>query len=186
MIAAKIIIAEDKDLYVYGLQQGMLIAMNTLTVLAIGFYLNMAWQSMVFYLAFVPLRSYSGGYHAKTPLSCYIFSVVMIVAALLGIKLIPWNSFICYIVTICAGGVILLLSPVEDSNKPLDQVEIAVYRKRTHIILSILTVAALIFWFVDNQQLSISIITALIMLSLMLILGKYKHIIGGKHKNSFF
>ena len=179
-IHAKIITAGDKDLYTYGLRQGFLIILNVLITIVIGLIFKMIWQSLIFLFAFIPLRSYSGGYHARTPFRCCLLSVVIMAEALLGIKLIPWNGFICLAATLCAGSTILLLGPVEDRNKPLSRKETAVYKKRTQIILSILAGAALVFWFVGNRQVPICITTVFIVLSMMLVLGKIKNMFGGK------
>ncbi|MDS1005152.1 accessory gene regulator B family protein [Clostridium sporogenes] len=177
LIDGNIIESEDKDLYTYGFHQGFLIIFNILTAIAIGLLFKMAWESLVFLMAYIPLRSYAGGYHARTSLRCYMFSLIIIIMVLLGIKFIYWNSIICIIVTFCATSIIFALQPVEDENKPLDKKERVVYKKRTKSILLVLIGIELVFWFFDNEQISITIIMALFVISFMLILGKIKNTI---------
>ncbi|ENK1244527.1 accessory gene regulator B family protein [Clostridium botulinum] len=177
LIDGNIIESEDKDLYTYGFHQGFLIIFNILTAIAIGLLFKMVWESLVFLMAYIPLRSYTGGYHARTPLRCYMFSLIIIIMVLLGIKFIYWNSIICIIVTFCATSIIFALQPVEDENKPLDKKERVVYKKRTKSILLVLIGIGLVFWFFDNEQISITIIMALFVISFMLILGKIKNTI---------
>lgn len=74
----------------------------------------------------------------------------------------------------------IILAPVEDSNKPLDKQEEAFYRKRTHIILGVLVGIALVCWFIRTSFVSISITVALLVLSIMLALGKLKNLGGTK------
>ncbi|NFV13924.1 accessory regulator AgrB [Clostridium sporogenes] len=177
LIDGNIIEREDKDLYTYGFHQGFLIIFNILTAIAIGLLFKMVWESLVFLMAYIPLRSYAGGYHARTPLRCYMFSLIIIIMVLLGIKFIYWNSIICIIVTFCAASIIFALQPVEDENKPLDKKERVVYKKRTKSILLVLIGIGLVFWFFDNEQISITIIMALFVIAFMLILGKIKNTI---------
>lgn len=177
LIDGNIIESEDKELYTYGFHQGFLIIFNILTAIAIGLLFKMVLECVIFLMAYIPLRSYAGGYHAKTPLRCYMFSIIIMIVVFLGIKFIYWNNFICSIITFCATSIIFALQPVEDSNKPLDQKEIDVYKKRTKIILLVLIGIGLIFWFVDNKQISITIIMALLIIAFMLILGKIKNTI---------
>ncbi|EJP6474070.1 accessory gene regulator B family protein [Clostridium botulinum] len=177
LIDGNIIESEDKDLYTYGFHQGFLIIFNILTAIAIGLLFKMVWESLVFLMAYIPLRSYAGGYHARTPLRCYMFSLIIIIMVLLGIKFIYWNSIICIIVTFCAASIIFALQPVEDENKPLDKKERVVYKKRTKSILLVLIGIGLVFWFFDNEQISITIIMALFVIAFMLILGKIKNTI---------
>ena len=42
-----------------------------------------------FILAYIPIRSYAGGYHASTQLRCYILSNAVVVAVLIAIRLVP-------------------------------------------------------------------------------------------------
>lgn len=178
LIDMKIINSEEKDIYSYGFKQGLLLLLNIITMIIIGLFFNMIWQSVIFMVAYSMLRIYAGGYHASTPLRCYLFSVVMILAALLLIKLISWNGFICFIITTVSGVNIFLTAPVEDANKPLDREEKRNFKKRTNIILIILIVFALLLWLEGRKEISICIIMSICLISIMLVLGKIKAIKG--------
>ncbi|HDK7155511.1 TPA: accessory gene regulator B family protein [Clostridium botulinum] len=177
LIDGGIITSDDKDLYTYGFHQGFLIIFNIFTTVVIGLLFKMVWESLIFLMAYIPLRSYAGGYHAKTPLRCYMCSIIIMIVVFLGIKFIYWNSFICSIITFCTTSIIFILEPVEDRNKPLDQKEIDVYKKRTKVILLVLIGIGLICWFIDNKQISITIIMALFIIAIMVVLGKIKNTI---------
>ena len=120
---------DDKELYYYGLHQGLIMLANILTTLAIGLLFGMLWSCLIFMAAYMPLRSFAGGYHARTQLMCYLFSIVLTVAVLVFIKYIPWTNLLCILVSVVSGTVIAILAPVEDKNKPLDAVEVRVYQK---------------------------------------------------------
>lgn len=167
--------AENKELYAFGLRQGGFMLLNAAATLAIGLALEMVWQSILFSLAYIPLRTFAGGYHAKTPLRCFILSNIMVVTALLGIRLVQWNSFICAIIGMCAGLIVFLLAPVEDRNKPLDQKEQSVYKKRARIILCVLFVIALSAWLLGQLQITSYIVVAVTALCVMLVLGNVKN-----------
>lgn len=174
LITQGVISTESKSLYTYGLQQGMQILFNLLTTIVTGLAFGMLWQSLVFTLAYIPLRAYAGGYHANTQLKCYFSSTVTLIGVLLLVKLVPWNFFICLIAAIAAGIVIFLLAPVEDANKPLDQTEIKVYKKRSRYILCLLFILIFLFWSLSRLQAAICITMALDFLAVMLLLGKIK------------
>jgi len=180
LIKMQIINKEDRDLYCYGFKQGFLLFLNVISVIIIGMFFNMIWQSVIFMIAYSCLRIYAGGYHANTEFSCYIFSLIMIIVVLWLINLIPWNSFICLSITVISNLIILLLAPVEDANKPLDHKEIEIFKKRTYIILVILSLFVLFFWFVGVKQVSICIMMGICVVSIMLILGKIKNETKGK------
>ncbi|MDF2474337.1 MAG: putative processing-secretion protein [Anaerocolumna sp.] len=163
-----VITSQDKDLYTYGLKQGLLMIINLYTALIIALIFGMVWQSLIFLLAYIPLRSYAGGYHAKTQLRCYLLSIVIILATLLGIKLIPWTSFICLMATLTPGGIIFFLAPVESGNIPLDHIEIKVYKRRTRTILLFEACILLIFDGIGSTTTISLHIMVLLVLNIML------------------
>lgn len=163
---------EDREIYTYGLHQGMTMILNIATTIIMGILFKMIWQSIIFMMAYIPLRSYAGGYHAKTQIRCHMFSIILITLALLGIKMIQWTYFICLIVSFLSGAIIILLAPVQDINKPLDQNEKTVYRKRTRIILVVLLSTTVLFLLLDQSQIAICITMAILILGFMLMIGR--------------
>ena len=135
LIANNTIKPEDRELYCYGVRHGLTLIANVLTTIVIALVCGELWQCLVFMLSFILTRRYAGGYHAKTPLRCYIYSNALIFAALLIIKFLSLGIFICGCLSVISGTIIFFLTPVEAANKPLDEKERTVYRIRTRIIL---------------------------------------------------
>lgn len=163
--------SEDADLCTYGIRQGLFMMLNIVTTLIIGLLFAVLEESVIFMMAYIPLRTYAGGYHAKTQLRCYVFSILILSAVFGGIKLIHWTGSGYFIIILCAVIIILLLAPHESENKPFSEKEKAVYKKRAHIILGTLTAISLIFWLSGSKPISISITMALTVTALMLVLG---------------
>jgi len=165
---------EDKDIYECGLKHIAAMFLNVSTTFIIGFIFGMVWQSFLFMVSYIPLRSYAGGYHARTPLKCYIFSVILTVCVLLGIKYIPYNNILIMIIIIIASVIIIIFAPFGDENKPLDEIEIKVFKKRTRIILLIEIILVCFFmilnitWFVMCVTISISIASFMVLLAVFL------------------
>jgi len=175
LVKASAVPAEDRELYEFGIRQGIFLVINIATSLLIGLFMGMIWQCIVFMLAYNPIRSYAGGYHAGTPLKCYLLSIPVIISVLFGISLIPWNGYIVVISVILTGIIVLLLAPVEDANKPLDEVETVVFGRRARIILAIVSLAAVALWFAGAEQFAPAAVMALVLISIMLILGAAKN-----------
>lgn len=182
LVKKDIIEEADKELYIYGLRQGCIMLFNVLTTLALGFILGVAWESMVFLFTYAPIRTFAGGFHAKTPLRCYLSSIILIVAILLAIKYILWTPVICYLGLIIGGALVFLLAPIEDKNKPFTAKEKVVFRKKTRILL--VAEIFLVFLFTKMNLLTVSacIVMSLNTLAFMLILGKIKNSILEKEK----
>ena len=61
-------------------------SINISSALIIGLIFGKFFEAAVFIVAYCSLRSFAGGYHAKTPLRCYVFSVIMLIIVLVGIN----------------------------------------------------------------------------------------------------
>lgn len=167
--------SEDRELYTYGFKQGLIILLNLATTLIIGLIFGKVLQLSLFMAAFIPLRTFAGGYHAKTPIRCYLLSIVMLTAVVLCMKhLILDELMYCLIITVSAA-VILLLSPVEDINKPLDEEEIRVYKKRTLYILAFELVLFFIMNYLNLDGFTVVVCYEMAILGIMLIAGKLKN-----------
>lgn len=124
---------------------------------------------------YIPLRSFAGGYHAKTPARCYILSLIMIAVILAGMKYLPVANIVYYFVLTAAVLIVFLLSPVEDKNKRLDETEQKVYKKRVVIISMVELVICLNFKLINWDSLFITVIYSFVMSSIMLLSGKIKN-----------
>ena len=160
MIEAEIIAEQDRELYAFGLEQGMWLVLNLLTMVVIGLLMDMLLACLYFLLAYVPLRIYAGGYHARTPLHCYFGGIVLMLTALLMIKWFPWTMWRCAGVMAIASLIIWRLAPVEDSNKPLDEIEKTVYARRARKVaaveIGVVAIAGISGWLTITRSIAIS------------------------------
>ncbi|MEI2988490.1 MAG: accessory gene regulator B family protein [Oscillospiraceae bacterium] len=172
--------SEDKELYRYGIQKGLNLALNILTTMIIGCLCGMFYSSVLFLLSYMPLRSFCGGYHAKTHFRCYIYSVVMITCILLVVKYLTFSALVYEILILIGVTVILLLAPVEDQNKTLDSDEKRVFRKKACIIalleVLIYHICLIANWVNGYTILAMSIFS----LSILMIIGRIKNVIRAK------
>lgn len=165
---------DEKELYAYGLEQGLFILLNLITTIIIGMIVGMFWQSILFMVVYLPLRTFAGGYHARTQLLCYLLSTILILAVLLMIRFVPWTDFISLSLVLLSSIIIFIFAPVEDINKPLDEKEIARYKKRTRTILISEMIITLFILLLGFNDIIPSIAVSLFALSIMLILGSAK------------
>ena len=144
LIKHKILDIEQRDIYIYGLEvillNGVLVLMFLTISLLFGVMINF-WAYLIFFL---PIRIFSGGYHAKTSERCFVLSTVMYGLSIALTKFIPllytlWEWRIAGIVSLF---VILVMAPLINENNPLSKTQ----RKRNRIIVYILLVLDLAFF----------------------------------------
>lgn len=165
---------ESRDIYAYGLSHAGMTILNIATTAVIGLLLGMLWQSMLFTITYIPLRIFAGGYHAKTRTRCYFASIGLLVSALVAIRCLQWTGSVCALVLAAAGIIIFAFSPAESVNKPLDEIERKVYRRRAIKVFLVESLGALCMIQMGFLRAGACIVTALGMLAAMVILGVIK------------
>ena len=175
LLANGTISREDKDIYRYGIQQGMIALLNLGTTMIIGMVFGRLLESILFMAAYIPLRSYAGGYHAKTAVRCYFFSIVMMSAVLFVMRYVMYSGLICGCLSVISSSVIWFLVPVEDRNKPLDDLEKAVYGKRAKGIVMPECMISLLAAFCGWERLGMCMTLVLGVMAMMLLLGKWEN-----------
>lgn len=130
---------KDKSKCSYGIDIMFSSVSEILCIIVLSTFVRNFFETLLFFVMFVPLRIYAGGYHADTRLSCF--------AILVGVYII--FSVFTYIGSenlypaIIYGGMIFTLlmvltaAPVMHSRKHLTKNEIQVFRRFAIIICCI-------------------------------------------------
>lgn len=128
LIFMQIVSNEDKEIYAYGINRVLTIVLNVAATLILGIIYGRVYEAALFFTAFILLRSYSGGYHASTPMKCYVFTVLLITTILSVMKFVSVHKYVCFGLSLLSDIIIILLSPNEAKNKPLDAIERIIYK----------------------------------------------------------
>jgi accessory gene regulator B len=139
LITNGVILENDSEIYCYGFEIGFSVLANILTTLSIGMMLGMTIESLCFLLAFVPLRSYAGGFHTSNHFRCYWLSSLAVLITLIASRffLTVYNETVIIWSGIIFVFLMFILVPVQDSKRRLDEIEIIIFRRRARIVLSI-------------------------------------------------
>ena len=167
-----IIDSENRELYSYGIHAVFGALLNIITAIFIGFLFGMIMQSVIFMAAYIPIRIFSGGYHAHTQVQCYLLSVILIVGSLLLMRYIPWTLQILLFSSFFSGMIVFFLSPIPDSNKPLNEMELVIYRKYARIILGMELILEILMLILGLNWIAACIVLALLSDGLLMIIGK--------------
>lgn len=162
----------------YGINQLFTTILDFATILFIGFVFNMVLEGIIFTATYIPIRIYAGGYHAKTPQRCWMFSAIMLLIVLCIIKYTPNNQIFFWIYTVLSlisCVIIWTLSPVEDKNKKLDEQENIVYHQRTKYILYAEISLSIVLYALRCYSIVMVLEMVWFSLSVMLILGIIKN-----------
>ena len=112
---------EDIEVYAYGLEMLIPPIIEIGIVIAISLYIRQFLPTLAFLIAFIPIRTYAGGYHAKTHFRCFlvllgVYCFVLAAVYMTPVWLLKWLMLFSIITSIAT---IYLLAPIENRNKPV-------------------------------------------------------------------
>ncbi len=141
-IRSKIINPDEREMYDYCFETTIVTGAGYLILLVLSIVFKESLSSMIFILSFLVFRKTCGGYHANTYVVCGSMSLLSYLFLILVIKKIDIIFSASFILLIVGLLVILLLSPIQNDNKPFTEKQY----KRFKIISKALA-AILIFVF---------------------------------------
>lgn len=131
LLKSKAIDGADREIYEYGLELLISTIMELLAVITVSLLIGRFFETVLFLIPFCFLRTYAGGFHAKTHLRCFLTlaSVYAVFISCFLISNINAVKLLTVAFTLFSTIVIIFYSPVESENKPLGTEEKLRYRK---------------------------------------------------------
>lgn len=165
---------EDAGLCQYGIENGITITGNLFASVIFGILTGRLGVVLVFLLFYSSLRSYSGGIHCKSKLGCFILSMLVLLVPVYSYKcvmeIVPKPGII--VAGVIAIIVILMLSPVESINKPLDDEERKYYRRISHYIAALQGCILVFLICMDKAEYFYAGYSSMILVAGFMVLGK--------------
>lgn len=141
-----IIRKEDIDKCRYGLDIFMSSVLEIVSILIISAIVGNFLSTILFFAAFIPLRIYSGGYHADTKIKCYIVSLCTYIIFSTIMYVLGKNAYAVVngLTGIFSLLLVLLVAPIIHKNKSVNEVERKYYRQCSVCICSAETIIILL------------------------------------------
>ena len=168
---------EETEIVSYGLFSVISKIMYGAICLLFGVIFGCLPESAFFYISFLFIKKYAGGFHAETELRCFFLSSLSIMASIFGIYLSKFFAplkvmFLCLAATACF--IIAVYAPTPSKERPLDETECKRYKKISKIRVVILIIVSFATYILNYESLCISISIAIILESILLVAGKIK------------
>lgn len=166
---------EDRELYEYGFMITIEAGLFILFSLFVLLYLHMIKEGILFFLIFVPLRSYAGGLHLDRFYSCFALSCLTFSGILLIVRCVHIPLLFSFVGLVVLEIAIYALYPVENINREVDSEENSFFKTRLKIFLVIDFVIATICVAFKNECFVFLMAMTFFIIVITMILGKYKN-----------
>ncbi len=131
-------IIDDEKLPVceYGFELMISILIGFLLVIISGILLDELLSSVIFYIMFVCVRTFTGGFHAKTHFYCKLTMVLCCLFVIIGSKLLNNPPYLILFNLLFFIVSVFLYAPVEHENAPMTN-ELKERNRKISIIMAI-------------------------------------------------
>lgn len=159
----------------FGLQAALEIGINVILSIIILEMMNMLWEGIFFFCIFIPLRTFSGGYHSNTYLKCLLFSILTMCGVMFASKVMELAYLPLMLVIVVESLLIGMLAPVISIERPVSEREYQKFSKNLRILLIGIIILAICLT-AANLKIMLNIVSMCLLLILIsLILGKIKY-----------
>ena len=174
LVTSSLIEEGDWELYSYGFFMIIGRIYYFFVTVVTGLLMGIPFESALFYVVFMVLRTYAGGVHAKTEIACSVLTTLAMISSVLGIKQLELldNSLFPLLMLGTGSLCILLFSPMDTNEKPLDEQEQGKYKAICVVIVLMCIIVALISQLFSIHRIFYAIVCSIFLESILLIVGK--------------
>lgn len=136
---------DEWELYKYGFLVALEMGTGFVLALLISIGFHMVPEGLLFFVIFIPLRSYAGGLHMAKYSHCLMLSLLTFSLVLLFSKLADVPAGFVFPAIIVLQVMVYKLYPVENANRDVDEEENAFFHRKLKKFLCLHFVLALAF-----------------------------------------
>lgn len=148
----------DQALYEYALNILLSGFLHFGTSVALGAAFGIIPASLALFIPFIIIRKFAGGFHASTPLRCYLFSVATNTLLLAVVKWVSLsNVWLYYVLLLLPLVAIVLLAPADTKEKPLSAKEKRVFKLISIALYFVLATVSAVTYHLWTRQIGFAI-----------------------------
>ncbi len=157
---------DEKEIYAYSLEVIFSLVLNLIILSMAAYILGKIPELIIFIIFFSGLRTFAGGYHAKTHLECMTISIIIfLISAMSNTWFHQFGTAIMIIGIIMSILLVFFYAPTDSENKPLSKTETTrfmIISRGTVILFSLV----IIFLYYNRAQTDYIYITAVVAMTI--------------------
>lgn len=166
---------DEREMYEYGFQIAMESVLCIITCFIISLVLHTIPEGILFFVIFVPLRSYAGGLHLDNYWSCFSLSCLTFFAIMIAGKYLMIPIYIAFVILVFLELAVYKMYPVENINRVVEVDEDIYFKKKLQQFLlidgSIAVICTIFGWDTYLQ----TIVLTFFMVAITMAIGKIKN-----------
>lgn len=161
-IRKKRIKESDLEVYEYGYRLLVEKVCALFMTIALAFIFDAWMEVLVFCIAFIPIRTYAGGYHAKATVSCMVLSALVLLLNIFCGQWILSTGYGNYMMLfeVLLFPAIVWMTPVENTNRKISESEKHYFKHIVRVMYIVQIVAGLFLLWMGRVEVIISLVLA--------------------------
>lgn len=156
LIRNKVVNPEDRELYEYAAFNCIFVLLPFLVIIPFCFITKTLINGIVFTISFFCIRRTGGGYHAKSPMKCWLYSCTVVMILVYGSSMMK-NEYILQILFFMMLVCVWFLCPVETENHKLSAGERVKHRMQCRFAEIMLMILFCILTIIQQNVLAVSL-----------------------------
>lgn len=165
---------DERELYEYGFQIAIEAVLCIVTCFVISLILHTIPEGILFFVIFVPLRSYAGGLHLDNYWSCFSLSCLTFFAIMMVGKYLTISIHIAFVILLLLELAVYKMYPVENINRVVDIDEDKHFKKKLQQFLLVDSIIAIICIVSGWHTYMQTIVFTFMMVTITMAIGKIK------------
>lgn len=128
------------NIYQYGLQMTLEIGCSFITSIIVCYIWGKVIEGILFFVIFIPLRSYLGGFHMKSYWACFICSLVTLIAVL-GLSPFAPKYYISWLIL----GISIVMIFFEAKKEKMKDAEGRYFYPKICVIILLILITGIVF-----------------------------------------
>lgn len=166
---------DEKTVYEYGFLITLEAVLCLITCFGISLILHTISECILFFIIFIPLRSYAGGLHLDNYWSCFSLSCLTFFAIMMIDKYFDFPTYFTFVAFLLLAMAVYNMYPVENINREVDTDEDKQFKKRLQQFLVIDSIMAIIFFVLKRNTYMQTITMTFLMVTITMAIGKHKN-----------
>lgn len=172
LIKQGMILEKDRNIYLYGFELFWSTSSCIIFIIIAGYIMGYIQQAIIFIMCFFPIRTFAGGYHAKSYRNCFLLTNFIAFAAIV-------SSDICQTVCLSKKCIVIMYTiaslyiwscaPVVFKEHPVKKDLLEKNRLYAHILLILGAISMICLCFYESNAIYVMTITTCIVAFMMFI-----------------
>lgn len=143
---------DEKEIYAYSIEVLLSLIFNLIILSVTAIILKKIPELIIFIMFFSGLRTFAGGYHAKTHVECMSISfVIFIISAMSNTWFVAFGKIVMIVGILASVLLVFIYAPTDSENKPLNSNEKNKFMMISRIIVVIFSVIILFLYAIRTQ-----------------------------------